>query len=95
LGEIKGRRNSSSDSRQEERPAYACRTKKALAVNEGALGRQEENDGQKSSASQEKRCAHGCWTKKAFRADEGALGSKKESIEVASILKRLMPFVEG
>jgi hypothetical protein len=95
LGEIKGRRNSSSDSRQEERPAYACRTKKALAVNEGALGRQEKNDGQKDSPRQEKRCAHGCWAKEAFRVDEGALGSKKESIKVTSISKRLMPFAEG
>jgi hypothetical protein len=95
LGEIKGRRNSSSDSRQEKRPAHAGRTKKALAVNEGALGRQEKNDGQKGSPSQEKRRTHGCWTKEAFRADEGALGSKKESIEVTSISKRLMPFVEG
>jgi hypothetical protein len=95
LGEIKGGRNSSSDSRQEERPAYACRPKKALAVNEGALGRKEKNDRQKGSPSQEKRCPHGCRTKEAFRADEGALGSKKESIEVTSISKRLMPFVEG
>jgi hypothetical protein len=89
LGKIKGRRDY-SDSCQEKRPAHACRTKKALPANEGALGRKEKSGGQKESPCQEKRYTHACWAKEAFRANESALGSKEESSEVTSISKRAL-----
>jgi hypothetical protein len=76
LGKTKG--TGSSDSCKEKRPAYTCRSKKALPVNEGSLGGTEKSNGQKSSSCQEKRRTYSCRTKEALRANESALGGKKE-----------------
>ena len=59
-------RAGSHDSCKEERPAHACRTKKALPANEGSLGGAEEIRGQESSSCQEKRRTDACREKEAF-----------------------------
>jgi len=82
LGKAK-RRRAYSDFCEKKRPAYTCRTKEAVAVNESSLGSKEESGWQEDSPCTEKRHTYACRAKEALRADESALGSQKESwIEV-------------